>query len=167
MKKIAFILLVFLSCIITGCHKFIEPNVQIGATTLSVGDTTVLEWSNVNAISRTRGCFTSITVSSPIVRVFVPTITSGRLYSHETKHTNTIKIKILFFILLYEFCLISCFIYIQVILIGRVVCLLIVAYIYSISFYISCHRRRGKHKNRPIGHTHTLPIIFCSTRCKI
>ena len=50
MKKIAFILLVFLSCIITGCHKFIEPNVQIGATTLSVGDTTILEWSNVKSM---------------------------------------------------------------------------------------------------------------------
>ncbi len=49
MKKIAFILLVFISYIITGCHKFIEPNVQIGATTLSVGDTTFLEWSNVKS----------------------------------------------------------------------------------------------------------------------
>lgn len=50
MKKIAFILLVFLSCVITGCHKFVEPNVQVGATTLCVGDTTVLEWSNVKSI---------------------------------------------------------------------------------------------------------------------
>ena len=50
MKKTVYILLVFISCIITGCHQFIEPNVQIGATTLSVGDTTILEWSNVKSM---------------------------------------------------------------------------------------------------------------------
>ena len=43
MKKSIFILLVFISCITTSCHKFIEPNVQVGATTL-------LEWSNVKSM---------------------------------------------------------------------------------------------------------------------
>lgn len=49
MKKSIFILLVIISCITTSCHKFVEPNVQIGATTLAVGDTTFVEWDNVKA----------------------------------------------------------------------------------------------------------------------
>lgn len=49
MKKAIFILLLFLSYITTSCHKFVEPNVQIGATTLCVGDTTILEWNNVKS----------------------------------------------------------------------------------------------------------------------
>lgn len=49
MKKNIFILLVLVSCTATSCYKFVEPNVQIGATTLCVGDTTILEWNNVKA----------------------------------------------------------------------------------------------------------------------
>lgn len=49
MKNSICILLVLIFCFTTSCHKFVEPNVQIGATTLCMGDTTLLEWSNVKS----------------------------------------------------------------------------------------------------------------------
>ena len=42
--------LLFILCIAaTGCHKWVEPKLEIGSTTLTVGDTTFVEWDNVKA----------------------------------------------------------------------------------------------------------------------
>lgn len=47
-RKYLYIVALFILCIAaTGCHKWVEPKLEIGATTLAVGDTTFVEWDNV------------------------------------------------------------------------------------------------------------------------